>query len=322
MSFNNNELILISKYIEHNDYNTYFKIFPNINKLYKSTFNYFNFETYDDFIYKFNFMNYSQINFPNVEEININITNKFDIDEIIIMYNKLVKIYPDKFIKICISNCTYFGIYEPFDFDFYKNIFTTFDKLIYENHINKSLKICFEDSENVKKFKNKLKELNLKNNFICFVKVVKNEDEIIFKDNEIYQIKNKYINMLIKDKNDLDKYKHVYKNNLIYYGKNVHYNWFEYIPYFPSLYKIMKLNTKINGFNFIMDEDTFNACDNIITTYIWLRHSTEGFKYTYHYIFGYYPLKTDVAKVTSELGNIHNIGDKYVLKILLDLLNH
>lgn len=50
--FNNNELILISKYIEHNDYNTYFKVFPNINKLYKSTFNYFNFETYDDFIHK------------------------------------------------------------------------------------------------------------------------------------------------------------------------------------------------------------------------------------------------------------------------------
>lgn len=107
------------------------------------------------------------------------------------MYNKLVKIYPGKFIKICISNCIYFGIYEPSNFDFYTYIFTTFDKLIYEKHINESLKICFENSENVEKFKNKLKELNLKNNFVYFVKVVKNEDEITFKDNEIYQVKNK-----------------------------------------------------------------------------------------------------------------------------------
>ena len=40
--FGTNELMIISKYITTNDYITLFKIFPDLNKNYHSTFNYIN----------------------------------------------------------------------------------------------------------------------------------------------------------------------------------------------------------------------------------------------------------------------------------------
>ena len=94
--FNYNELIIISKYIESDDYKNYFKTFPNINTYYHSTFNYItineNFMTFKtDIIY-----NNLLKTFPNINTIIINInTSKIktgDNASINILYS-IIKIY-------------------------------------------------------------------------------------------------------------------------------------------------------------------------------------------------------------------------------------
>ena len=310
MNFNNNELMIISKYLDYNDYNTYFKLFPNLNKLYHTTFNYININIHDcDYVHLKS--KYTLNLFPNVETVIINIDfreSKYYYSEILLaiikIYENFSKIYPDKFVKLIVSDkhlCIYF-----------KNkilkYFNTINELIENDHLNNNFRIyisdCYEENYNeLKKYK-----------FIKFIKHLYSEtNSLALKSDYIYAFRNRFIfkfKKLIKDSDDLKEiYIHEYNNTIfkklnhklcIINGKNICYEYLFEVKRFPSYYELAKSKIKLSTNKIIHD---------YIVEYKNKLNLNIDNRYIFEYLFGHHPLKLDVTKT---IYDIKNISSKYI----------
>lgn len=308
--FNNNELIIISKYINHNDYHTFFKLFSNLNQLYKSTFNYINLKN----IYSINFVQlknkYSLNLFPNVEVVNINIDfNDFDCYEcdflvlIIKVYNIFSKLYSNKFIKLNIATKYLCILFDDKVFKYLDKI----DKLIENNNINNDFKIYINNDF----YSDKLDKYN----FIKYVKFIKYYEEIDFpklKDNQVYDIYSNFITKnrsIIKNENDLNKiYFHTYKNTIfkkldgkvcVINANNMKYYYLFNVIDFPLYYELMKLGIKLSCNK--GEHNYTNEYKNKLNLY-------DNYEYLFDYLFGLHPLKKDVTKVIYNITKMENIN--------------
>jgi len=315
--FNYNELMIISKYILPTDYHTFFKVFPNINLNYHSTFNYITIN--EDFINFQIIKKYKHLLniFPNINTIVINITfNEFKyyhaniLLTIINSYNLFSKFYPNKFIKINITNKLFTYLYENDENKIIKYL-NKINKLIKTKHLNDDFKMYLYIDYLTK---------NINYDFIIFIKYINNYNDYDLsklEDNHIFMIYNKYIcnsnKCLIRNQNDLNKmYIHKYKNTIfkdlngetIYIAQKpniILYDYIFQIRYFPSFYKLMKVGIKIYKTNNLIKytyeyKNKLNLNDNI--------------GYLNEYLFGTcYRFNKDVAKIT------YNKHDE-------DILNH
>ena len=329
--FNYNELMIISKYIESDDYNTFFKTFPKLNLNYHSTFNYItideNFLTFQ-IIKKYNNLLKT---FPNLNTIIVNInTSKIKTGDnasinilysIIKLFNIFSNLYPNKFIKINV--CDKNIITERFmkNVNKFINYCNKIDKLIKNGNLNKDFKI------HIKNYKDEqLKAYN----FIVFIKCIES-DEINFetlKQNEIYLIKNCEHKVMIKNQNDLNKmYVHEYKNTIFkdlngetyYYGNSTTYTYIDNIRYFPAYYDLMKSGIKVNNnFNFNFHY-IFYYADKLNNSKVELSSDMlTDITYLDEYLFGFYPLNVDMSKVLYKIdkGNSSIYDYIYVVKVL------
>ena len=217
-NFNINELMIISKYLTTPDYHTFFKLFPNLSIYYHSTFNYLNFNICD--------INYVRIKqkykilnlFPNVETINININ--FDESEeysyttlhsIIKIYNTFLKLYPNKFIKINVTNKY---LFIKFDITIVKYL-NKINELIKNNIINNDFKIYIEDyyyEQYYNIFKNYEFIINV--NFVCSYEQINFSN---LKHNQVFNIQNTFIYKTkeFSNKNNVNEiYFHRYRNTI------------------------------------------------------------------------------------------------------------
>ena len=314
LQFNYNELMIISKYILPTDYHTFFKVFPNINLNYKSTFNYIIIN--EDFI---NFQIIKKYNhllktFPNIDTIIINITfNEFKyyhaniLLTIINLYNLFSKLYPNKFIKINITNKLFTYLCENKVIKYLDKI----NELFKTNHINNDFKIYLYID-----YYNKINNYD----FLIFIEYINNYNNYNLsklENNYILMICNKYIcnsnKCLIRNQNDLNEmYIHTYKNTIFkkLNGKTIYiaqypniilYDYMFQIRYFPSFYELMKIGIKIYKTNNLIKytyeyKNKLNLNDNV--------------GYLNEYLFGTcYCFNKDVAKIT------YNKHDE-------DILNH
>jgi len=305
--FNNNELIIISKYIESNDYNTFFKIFPNINTYYHSTFNYININVYD-INYTLKYLNKFKNNilktFPNINTIIINLKmyyNKYYDYKLLILiiklYNTFLNSYPDKFIKLNIINLKMLMYYKYYNFkNIYINYFNKIDELIKTKHLNNDFKfyinyIGIDIDKDILKYdfiinidRTNFLNLNindttrfLNNSHIVYTNITTKDD-----------LKNLYIhrynNAIFKKLN----------NNIYCYCVNkLKYDYLYWIKYFPTYYKLIKLGIKLK----------YNYKPNYyVMKYIKKLNLNNNKKDFIHiYLFGYYPLKEDVTKVIYDI---------------------
>jgi len=323
--FNKNELIIISKYIEHDDYENYFKIFPNINELYHSTFNYINLNIYDyNYTYNYIIKHKSILNiFPNVKTIIINFNFKYTyyhninlLKLIIKVFNLFNNLYKGKFIKIIINNeKLIFSYRTPKD----KTIkyLDIINELIKNNQMSDNFKfyMLFESFNKYKFVKIMSSKI-----LIDFWKFEKLHDCTI---DDILSNEDFMVHSTIKNENDLnDLYTHLYINTIFknlnnhefYYCKNkLEYRYIKDIKYFPSYYKLMKLNIKLK-------------CNKTIDIYIkeYIHNfefdNIEKYKYVNEYLFGEYPLKIDIIKnYYNKYFSINSFNYNNVVKVLNDI---
>ena len=315
LQFNNNELMIISKYIEPDDYNTFFKIFPNINTYYHSTFNYININVYD-INYTLTQLNKFKNNilktFPNINTIIINLKlyyNKYYDYKLLMLivklYNTFLNSYPDKFIKLNINNLKILMYYKYYNFkNIYIDYFNKIDALIKTKHLNNDFKfyincIDIDIDKDILKY-----NFIININNINFLNLNINDTTTFFNNFHIV-----YTNITTKD--DLkDLYIHKYNNvifkklnnNIYYYCANkLKYDYSYYIKYFPTYYKLIKLGIKL--------EYNYKPNDYYVMEYIKklnLNNSKRDFIHTY--LFGHYPLKEDVTKVIYDI--IYNKSNK------------
>jgi len=324
--FNYNELIIISKYIESDDYKNYFKTFPNINTYYYSTFNYITINE--------NFINFQIIKkynnllktFPNINTIIINInTSKIKTGDnasinilysIIKLFNIFSNLYPNKFIKINVCDKYLFIIFNVIAIQCFNKI----DKLIKNGNLNEDFKIYIENYH--RKYCEELKNFK----FIMYVKF-KNYEQINFsklKHNQIYDIRNKYIyktKEFINGNNVNNVYVHAYKNTIFknlngdtcfILGNKILYSYLLSVKYFPSYYKLMNLGIKLSINKTELD---------YVIEYRNKLNLNCDISYIYDYLF-VCPFKKDMIKIITTIKS-YIIYDYYnVVNILKDIFEN
>lgn len=255
--FNKNELIPILKYINQNDYMTIFKLYPELNEMCYSSFNYINIKITELDYAKYLIQNNILKIFPNIHEIIINVSCKFGwccvhFKRLYLFYINIKSKLINKNIKIKIKIC---------------------ENVILEN---RDKTIIIKTLDIMEKFKNDLiiQNLYLLYNFhynIDFSKYKYIKPEIVntcklscvidFSKNKKYAVYYTHpVYSFIIDQNNINTfYFHKYKNEtycypLINKNENINKHKFYYyylwhIPLFPTyyhLFKIRKLHNEIN----------------------------------------------------------------------------
>ena len=312
-NFNYNELIAISKYINHDDYKNYFEIFPTISNCYHSTFNYIHLNIVD-INYTLKHLNLDLHMFPNADTLIINVKFKYykDINilySIIKLCNKILKLYPNKNIKINILDNIY--IITIGDKNKYIECFNKINELIKKGILNNDFKIIIGNYEYKYFFKYKFiifAKYLTKFNIIDFSKLKHNQAYILFSNRYCILYDN-----YIQNKNDLKNiYVHKYNNTIFKnlngemfaYKNNVQYEYMDRIIYFPSFYKLMKLGIKLRP----------NKCCNDYVNEYKNKLEINDRNYVWRYLFGSYPLNNYISTIDKS----SYIDKHYSLMIVLN----
>lgn len=320
LSFNKNELIPILKYINQNDYTTIFKLYPELNEMCYSSFNYINIKTTELDYAKCLIQNNILKIFPNIHELIINVRSKFGwcyvyFKELYSFYVNIKSKLMNKNINIKIKIC---------------------ENVILKNIVKKDTIKILDVIEN---FKNDLIIQNLYLLYssyydIDFSKYKYIKPEIInrcklsyvidFSKNKKYAIyhADPIYSFIIDQNNINDFYFHKYKDKTYCYpliDKNENINRYKFyyyylwhVPLFPTYYQLFKIRKIHNEINEDVNKLLKIKCrDLYVKNYFKISNKLSAIyninqNYIYYYLFGnlfgnsFINFKIDISKALSK----------------------